>query len=250
MAASYCWERRHTDSLPINAHESLSHQTEQQISILWTILFEPLLFGIIGTALNFDLIPRGSVLQSLTIIFVGICVRLPAAYFATRKNDLTRKERIFISLSWLPKATVQAALCSFPLIVIKDVMDETDELFSKYVEWGNQILSTSILSIIMTAPLGLLAIEHLGPRLLSKDDLVPLNLGKTDPSIIKRNASNEINREDSILHCIGKLDILMQTLANSSDAMECKCLIAEARKRVWRCKTILTTTTGTSVEEG
>ena len=121
-------------------------------------------------------------------------------------------------------------------------MDETDEHFSQYIEWGNQILSTSILSIIMTAPLGLLAIEHLGPRLLSKDDL-PLHMVNTDSqnSIMKRKASKERTHEDSILDCISKLDKLMQILANSSDAVERKCLIAEARKRVWRCKTILTT---------
>ena len=122
-------------------------------------------------------------------------------------------------------------------------MDEADENFSKYVEWGNQILSTSILSIILTAPLGLLAIELLGPRLLSKDDLT------LDSSVIERNESNENNREDSIPYCIGKLDVLIQRLANSSDAVERKCLIAEARKRVWRCKTILSTS-APSIEEG
>ena len=225
----------------------MAHQTEKQLSTLWSILFEPLLFGIIGTALNFELIPRGTILRSFTVIFIGISVRLPVAYFATCKKDFTRQERIFISLSWLPKATVQAALCSFPLVVIKDVIAETEDDYLKYMEWGNQILSTSILSIIITAPLGLLAIEHFGPRLLSKDNhfLDP----NVDTGMIQGDASNESEREGSLLFSIGKLDVLMQSLANTDDVIERKCLIAEARKKVWRCKTILTAN-GVSEEDG
>ena len=51
--------------------------------------------------------------------------------------------------------------------------------FDELVTWGVQIMSTSILAIIITAPVGLFLIQFLGPYLLSKDSQ------KTEPNILK-----------------------------------------------------------------
>lgn len=133
-------------------------------------MFEPLLFGVIGAGLDFNLIPGKTVIKSLIIVTIGISVRLPVAYIVTRGNGFTAKERAFISVAWLPKATVQAALSSFPLVLAKHVLSESDDSYARYMIWGNEILSTAIISIIVTAPLGLVLIQYLAPRWLSVSD--------------------------------------------------------------------------------
>jgi hypothetical protein len=63
---------------------------------------------------------------------------------------------------------VQAALASDPLeSILEHKYDEPD--FAKWEQWGNEILTTAVFSIILTAPLGMLIINFLGPRWLSQD---------------------------------------------------------------------------------
>lgn len=67
-------------------------------------------------------------------------------------TELNPKGKIFCVLAYIPKATVQAAIGAIPL--------------SMGVESGDLILSLAVLAIIITAPLGAIAIKATGPRLL------------------------------------------------------------------------------------
>ena len=171
LVSSYCWVHGYPTTLALKADPQFVQNVEHQISTVWEIVFEPLLFGSIGSALNFRLIPSETVAKSIGIVCVGSCFRLTFAYFATAGSDLSKKERAFISLAWLPKATVQAALCSFPLLLVKDTISPDDAMYSQYILWAEQILSTAILSICITAPLGVLSIKFLGKRWLEKDGI-------------------------------------------------------------------------------
>ena len=91
----------------LSSNPSLVHETRNDISILWNVIFEPLLFGVIGSALQFHKIPSGTVSKSLLVITFGLIFRLPTAYCAVSGKGLTRRECAFVSLAWLPKATVQ-----------------------------------------------------------------------------------------------------------------------------------------------
>ena len=72
----------------------------------------------------------------------------------------------FIALSWLPKATVQAALASVPLELIEEYKkDDAD-----YLGWGEDIVTVAVVSIILTAPAGVFIINNLGPRWLQKNE--------------------------------------------------------------------------------
>jgi len=109
-----------------------------------------------------------SVVKSCAVVFIGLLVRLPIAFISCIGANLSIKERLFVSSAWCPKATVQAALCSLPLTMIRKSY-YGNESNSILVEWGSIIQSTSILAIIITAPIGLLAIQFLGPYLLSRE---------------------------------------------------------------------------------
>ena len=68
------------------------------------------------------------------------------------KVAFSLRERLFCLFAYLPKATVQAALGSVPLAA---------------GDAGGQVmLSVAVLSILITAPIGLLLIRGLGPKLL------------------------------------------------------------------------------------
>jgi NhaP-type Na+/H+ or K+/H+ antiporter len=172
LVSSYAWMNGKPSAFALEANAKYVHHTEQQVSIMWDLIFEPILFGCIGSALNFSLIPSGSLAKSVGIICIGSTFRLLSAFLATVNSGFSTKERIFVALAWLPKATVQAALCSFPLTTLKQTMSTEDVNFAKYLEWTEQILSTAILSICITAPLGVVAIKFLGKRCLEKDESV------------------------------------------------------------------------------
>jgi hypothetical protein len=128
-------------------------------------------------------------------VVVATAVRVPVAILVTGGKDFTWKERAFIGLSWIPKATVQAALGSAPLDLIREKMDSTDPEFEEWEMWGKEILVTAVISILITAPIGLICINTLGPRWLSQkiqdDDSV------TDDLLTNLNeawAINERNR--------------------------------------------------------
>jgi branched-subunit amino acid ABC-type transport system permease component len=72
------------------------------------------------------------------------------------------KEKVFISLAWMPKATVQAAIGSTALDMART---NNDEVSQKY---GMDVLTVAVLAILLTAPIGALLIGLSGPYLLQK----------------------------------------------------------------------------------
>ena len=77
-------------------------------------------------------------------------------------SELNWKERVFCQMSFLPKATVQAAIGGTAIALVEN---NTLNL-TNGVETGQLILALSVLSIVVTAPLGATAIQLLAPRLL------------------------------------------------------------------------------------
>lgn len=144
-----------------------AHNVEVDLAKLWRFIFQPLLFGVIGSAVNFKDITLSTIPKSLGLLAIGLTIRLSVAFFAVGggKKPLVFRERLFVALSWIPKATVQAALASDPLDYILDKGKSAE-----YVRWGNDILSTAVFSIILTAPVGMMIISALGPKWLQKDE--------------------------------------------------------------------------------
>lgn len=235
IVASHCWDKGVPSNLSIEANEQFTKSTEAHVSVLWSLIFEPLLFGFIGSSLNFQLL-NDSFVKSFGVLIVGLLFRLAAAYFATSGGDpaLTEKERLFISLIWLPKATVQAVLCSFPLLLIKDVFSPDHEDYERYILWGNQIMSTAILSIIITAPIGLAFMQFLGPKWLPHDP-APQSNDKQE----EKETNEAENEHNPLIPHVLKLDELVRNISLSSNQVETSCILAELRQTLWKCKTIL-----------
>lgn len=118
---------------------------------LW-LFFETLLFVLVGAELNYSY-AFDNILISLMIIIVGLLFRTFGVYLCLIKSLYDFKERIFIMISYLPKATVQASIGSIAL--------------SNGLLCGNVILTISIISILFTAPMGSFLIDNLKYKLLN-----------------------------------------------------------------------------------
>lgn len=129
--------------------------------------------------------------QGMAIIGGGGLMRFAMAAAATGGTSLTPSERLFVGLAWIPKATVQAALGAASLEQALEENAGPECVFlpssipcgqcppcpnprqpnlrtSRKEAWGRDILAISALAIVLTAPLGAVAITTAGPLLLRK----------------------------------------------------------------------------------
>lgn len=148
---------------------SYLHRIGDDLNTVWEIAFRPLLFGSIGAAFDLKTMPSDTILKACAIILVGVSVRMLTAYAVVGGRGLTNKERQFIAVSWVPKATVQAALCGLPKSYVEGRLSGSDNFQMLYM-WTEQMAVTAILAILITAPVGLLSIQLLGTRLLSRNE--------------------------------------------------------------------------------
>lgn len=115
------------------------------------VFAEILLFVLVGAQVNVALALDAGI-KGILLILIGLIARSIGVIISLMGTELNMKEKLFCILAYLPKATVQAAIGAMPL--------------SMGVESGDLILSLAVLSIIITAPLGAIAIKASGPRLL------------------------------------------------------------------------------------
>ena len=125
----------------------------QKFGKLW-IAAEVLLFVLVGAAvdLHYTLTAGPS---ALLLILLALVIRAVGVALSTAGTHLNLRERIFCIAAYLPKATVQAAIGSVPLAM--------------GLPCGSLVLSVAVLAILVTAPMGAIAIDRLAPRWLTQD---------------------------------------------------------------------------------
>ena len=167
VVATHCWRTGCMgESLSLPANDDWNHAVEHDVAAIWVNVAQPLLFASIGATIFIpDLISGGYIGKAILVILIGVVVRMPMACASTLGREFELKERVFIGLAWIPKATVQAALASKPLEMIEEYMKD-HEKYHEYENWGKAILATAVLAILITAPIGLVSISSLGPRWL------------------------------------------------------------------------------------
>lgn len=127
---------------------------KQYLDKLWFI-FEIFLFTLVGALVDPKLaLSAGSL--GLILILMGLAGRTIGVLVSLKGSDFNTKEKKFSVLSYIPKATVQAALGAIPL--------------SMGVEGGDVILAVSVLSIFITAPLGAVLISKTYKKYLSPNE--------------------------------------------------------------------------------
>lgn len=125
---------------------------------------KPIAFGLLGNLLDFSSMDPMTVLYGFLIILVATSCRLGVAYLLTTGGDYTWQERAFITISTIPKATVQAAIGPIALDMAEKRNSKED------IALANKVLICSVLSIVMTAPFFTILMLKLGKKWLKKNN--------------------------------------------------------------------------------
>lgn len=139
---------------------------------IWNV-FEILLFFLVGCAtdVNYAFSLQGA--KTLAVIILALLFRSAGVMLCVIRTRYTKKEKLFIVLSYLPKATVQASIGAIAL--------------SEGLACGNVILTAAVIAIIFTAPVGALLMDAtykklLEPPFFAQIDAPELTAGGNAPS--------------------------------------------------------------------
>lgn len=136
--------------LKIKSTTFVSKRLSDKFGKLW-LAAEVILFVLVGAAVDirYTLNAGGA---AILMILVALLFRSVGVAICVIRTRLTKKERLFCILSYLPKATVQAAIGSVPLAM--------------GLPCGQIVLSVAVLGILITAPLGAILIDGTYKKLL------------------------------------------------------------------------------------
>ena len=125
----------------------------QKYGKLW-IAAEVILFVLVGAAVDirYTLEAGG---MAIAMILIGLIFRSVGTMLSLIPTHLNMKERLYTTIAYIPKATVQAAIGSVPLAM--------------GLPCGKIILSVAVMAILITAPLGAIGMDITYKKLLSKD---------------------------------------------------------------------------------
>ncbi|MCB2290035.1 cation:proton antiporter [Clostridium sp. CS001] len=137
----------------LEKYSKVANKISIKLSKVWVIA-EILLFVLVGAQVNISVAVNSGIL-GLIIITLGLVARSVGVLVSLMGTNLNAKERLFCVISYIPKATVQAAMGAVPL--------------AAGVKSGELILAIAVLSIIITAPIGAIGIKLGGEKLLPED---------------------------------------------------------------------------------
>ncbi|XP_026738397.1 sodium/hydrogen exchanger 9B2-like isoform X1 [Trichoplusia ni] len=139
--------------------------------IFW-MFFEPMLFAVTGAQVVIaDLAPHLVLVGGGILVACAVLRAMVTSASAVRSN-LNMKEKIFVGLAWMAKATVQAALGPVALDEVRKMTGaEPDPVLMGYAE---TVVTVCIMSIVITAPIGAIVITLTGPKLLSRTTKPPV----------------------------------------------------------------------------
>ncbi|EDU36976.1 cation:proton antiporter [Clostridium sporogenes] len=132
---------------------SIGDKVSKGLNEIW-VFAQILLFVLVGAEVNMVIAFKSGFL-GIIIIALGLIGRSIGVLISLKGSNLNIKEKLFCVIAYIPKATVQAAMGAVPL--------------ANGVAAGDIILAIAVLSILTTAPLGAIAINLSGPRLLESN---------------------------------------------------------------------------------
>ncbi len=123
-----------------------------KFSKLW-VAAEVALFVLVGAAVDLRYALSAGVMAILAVLG-ALCFRAVGVLVCVSGTHFSPKEKLFCVLGYLPKATVQAAIGGVPLAM--------------GLGCGQIVLTVAVIAILVTAPLGALAIDRSYSKLLTQ----------------------------------------------------------------------------------
>lgn len=139
--------------IKVRSVTAVSKRLSEKMGKLW-LAAEILLFVLVGAAVDIRYTLDAG-FSALLLILLALGVRTIGVLLCMTGTHFTAKERLFCIFAYLPKATVQAAIGSVPLTM--------------GLSGGKIILSVAVLGILVTAPIGAIAMDMSYRKLLKKE---------------------------------------------------------------------------------
>lgn len=143
----------------LDRREHFAHELSAKLGKIW-IFAEIMLYTMVGAQVNVGVAMEAG-LHGMILIALALVARSIGTYLCLLGSDFTFRERMFVVVSYIPKATVQAAIGGVPLVVMKAQGMNTRP--------GELIVAVAVLSILVTSPLGAWAISIFGDRVLKPE---------------------------------------------------------------------------------
>jgi len=141
----------------LDKDEHMAHEISAALGKIW-VFAEILLFTLVGSEVNVQ-VALAAGLAGAAVIGLGLVARSIGTWLCLLGSNLNAHERVFVVISYIPKATVQAAIGGGALEALRAAGMNTGP--------GEIILAVAVLSILLTAPLGAWAISVTGDRWLA-----------------------------------------------------------------------------------
>ena len=134
-------------------NKELGKRLSNKYNKLWAGA-EIILFVLVGATVNLKYATESG-LAAIIIVILGLAIRSIGVYVSLIKTRLSRNEKIFSILAYMPKATVQASIGGIPLLMGLSI--------------GEEVLIVAVISILIAAPIGAILIDKSYKKLLSKE---------------------------------------------------------------------------------
>ena len=151
------------------------HKKGEQISLILKTKFneiwylaEIFLFILVGAGIKIEYAGK-YFLPALLLLLISLVFRSLAVTGCLVKTKLTWKERGFVVISYLPKATVQAAIGGGLLDLGNQLLASGAANAESVIAAGTIILSVSVLAILITAPFAAISRNLLYPHRLKRE---------------------------------------------------------------------------------
>lgn len=130
-------------------------EIKKSYNSLWQF-FEILLFVLVGCATNIEYAISMDGLIIIGLLVISLLFRSMGVIVCLLFTNFNFKEKIFVIISYLPKATVQASIGAIAL--------------EEGLSCGRIVLTGAVISILITAPLGAILIDNLYKKLITSED--------------------------------------------------------------------------------
>ena len=126
-------------------YDVLAKRLSVKYNKLW-LGAEIFLFVLVGIAVDLKYALAAGIVVILLVI-LALVFRMMGVAISLVKTKLNEKERLFCAVAYTPKATVQAALGTVPLVM--------------GLSCGEIVLTVAVISILITAPFGAICVDNL-----------------------------------------------------------------------------------------
>jgi solute carrier family 9B (sodium/hydrogen exchanger), member 1/2 len=130
--------------LLLELRPNLAQPIAAKLASIW-VFAELVLFTLVGAQVDLAVAWRSG-LAGLAVLAIGLLARSLGTWLCLQGSTLSTGERLFVTVAYIPKATVQAAIGALPLMAMQAAGLPTVP--------GDVILAVAVLSIVTTAPLG------------------------------------------------------------------------------------------------